>query len=220
MRAAILLPAPFAVIRAERLFFAVADRADAIRRNARLHQCRLRCVRAIVAQRQVVFRRSTLVAVSLNRELDVRVRLQEIRVSLDRRLVARTEIVLVVVEENVLHVLRERLSVRFCRRWWWRRRWLRHRYSRRGILRSAGSLRGQAIGHRIRRRNLRRTVRIDLARAFDRDVRRIRSLPGQCGRLALLNRRRVRGQRSRRSRRRWRWWRWRRLHFLFAGAQY
>ena len=62
-------------------------------------------VGAVVAQRQVVLGRAALVAVSFDGELHVGMLLQEARVRLQDLLILSGDIVAVVVEEHVLHVL-------------------------------------------------------------------------------------------------------------------
>ena len=82
VRPPVLRPAGFGAFGAERLFLAVADGANAIRRNAQRDQRLLGGVGAIVAQRQVVLGRAALVAVALDGELDVGMLLQEARIGL------------------------------------------------------------------------------------------------------------------------------------------
>src|SRR5271170_6431278 len=54
--AAVLLPALFRVVGAELLFLSVAHCAQPVWTNARIHQCLLGCVGAILAEAQVVLR--------------------------------------------------------------------------------------------------------------------------------------------------------------------
>src|SRR5512133_3322841 len=112
MRAAILLPAVFAALGAEGLFFAIADGANTVRRYACLDQRSLRGVRAVVAQRQVVLGGTTLVAMSLDGELDRGVRLQEVGIRRNGRLIAGAKVVFIIIKEDVLHVTSEGLLVR------------------------------------------------------------------------------------------------------------
>ena len=88
---AILLPAGFVRFGAERFFLAVADRLDAIAAHAALNEGILYRVGAIRAQRQVVFSGAALVAVSLNRDVDVGMLLQELRVTPARTPAGRRE---------------------------------------------------------------------------------------------------------------------------------
>src|SRR5215472_7531878 len=107
--AAVGLPALLGRLRAERFLLAVADRLDVRRVDAALDQGGLHRVGAAVAQRQVVFGRSPLVAVSLNGEAHVGMLLQEVDIALHRRLLVWTDVRLVEVKEHILHILREQL---------------------------------------------------------------------------------------------------------------
>src|SRR5581483_4463995 len=69
--AAVLLPAGFVGLGAERLFLAIADRLDAAVIHAGRHQGVLDSIGAVVAESEVVFGRTTLVAMSFNREIHV-----------------------------------------------------------------------------------------------------------------------------------------------------
>src|SRR4051812_11822598 len=111
MCAAVLLPARFVRFVAERLFLAVADGLDVPRRNSCLGQRVARRASAAVAQSKVVFRGATLVTVSLDRDLPIRMLLQERRIRGELLLRIRTDSVGVVIEEDVLHVRREQLVV-------------------------------------------------------------------------------------------------------------
>src|SRR5690242_21486859 len=71
MAAAVLRPARFVGFSAERFLFAVADRLDAAGIHARLYQCVLDGIGAVVAQSQVVLGGPALVAMSLNGEVHV-----------------------------------------------------------------------------------------------------------------------------------------------------
>src|SRR5208282_2179536 len=66
--AAVLLPAAFVRLGAERFLFAVAEGLDAIAGHSSLDDRILHRVRAIGAQGQVIFGRAALVAVSLDGE--------------------------------------------------------------------------------------------------------------------------------------------------------
>src|SRR5690348_6494438 len=103
----VLLPATFVGLRTERFLFSVTDRLDAVSADASLDQRVLHRIRPVGTQRQVVLGRSALVAMALNRDADIRVLLQELRVGLQRTLLVPPDIVLVVLEEDVLHVFRE-----------------------------------------------------------------------------------------------------------------
>jgi hypothetical protein len=60
---------------------------------------------AACTQHHVVFDRATLVAASFDREADVEVLLQKLRVGLQRALLVGLDIVLAIFEEGVLYVL-------------------------------------------------------------------------------------------------------------------
>src|SRR5579871_1548188 len=107
MSTPVLLPARFVVLGAEGLLLAIADGLDVIGRNAILNQRIFGCVGAVVAQGQVVFGGAALVAVALDGDFDVRVLLQKVGVTLNCRLLIRADIVLIVVEVDILHVLVE-----------------------------------------------------------------------------------------------------------------
>src|SRR5436309_9930638 len=81
LRAPVLLVAGLSRLGAELLLFPEAHNADTRSRNAGIHQRSLGGVRAILAQRQVVLGRATLVAVAANHDLYVLVSCQ-IRCSL------------------------------------------------------------------------------------------------------------------------------------------
>src|SRR3954463_8406546 len=82
--AAILLPASFVALAAERLFLAVADRFDAAGIDSRSSQSSLHGASALVSQTQVVLGGPTLVAVSFDRDVDVRMLAQELSIGLHR----------------------------------------------------------------------------------------------------------------------------------------
>src|SRR5208337_271838 len=102
----------FVGLGAERLFLAIADGLDPTASNSSLDERVLNCVRTIGAQGQVIFGRAALVAVSFDRDVDVGMLLQELCIALQRALLVRAHIVLVVIEVNVLHILREELLFR------------------------------------------------------------------------------------------------------------
>src|ERR1700728_287847 len=220
MAAAILLPASFVAFCAEGLFLAVADGLDPVAVDAGSGQCGLHCTGALVTQGQIVVGRSALVAVPLNRNVDVGMLIEELRVGLHRTLLIAANGGLVVVEINILHVLTEQVFGRYRRSRGRRRGRLRSRKPRHGFLGSARSFGGQVIGHRIGGRHALRAVRLHRANAIDRHVGGVAGLPGQRRRLSCLN-----GVGTYRNRsgwlRRWgRWrWRWRRC-LLLAGAQH
>src|SRR5579864_2368223 len=111
MAAAVLLPTGFVGFQAERLFFAVADRLDACRAYPGGGQGAFHGRGALVAQRQVVFRGAALVAVALNREVDIGMLIEESRVGLHRSLLIAANVGLVVVKIDVLDRLSEQILV-------------------------------------------------------------------------------------------------------------
>src|SRR5271155_3985451 len=184
MAAAILLPAAFVGLRAEGLLFAVADGLDAIASKSRLYERVFYGVGAIGAESEVVFGGATLVAVSLNRDADVGMLLQEAGIALNNALVGATDVVLVIFEINIFHVLREEFFFGCVRGFRWRRGRGIDGHASGGILSSAGAFGDEMIGGRIGRSNLARTAHIYRADAVDADVTRIRGLPAQRGGLA------------------------------------
>src|SRR5215472_6408390 len=219
MAAAVLLPAAFVGLRTERLFLAIADCLDAAGADPRRRQGVLYSVGATVTQREVVFGRSTLVAVTLDREVDARVLTQELCIALHRRLLIRTDRLGVIVEVNVLHPLREEFFLSRGRLRW--RRWRRiHGHACRRLLTSPRTLGDEMIGGRIGGRHLLRSIRLHGTDAIDAHIRRVRSLPRQRRRHSLINRVRVCRQRCGWRRRRWRRWGWGRSLLLFAGTQH
>src|SRR5579864_7530010 len=219
MATAILLPTGLVGFGAERLLLAVADRLDTAGTDATLRQRALYSARAAVAQSEVVLGGPALVTVSLDHEVDVGMLFEESDIRLQRTLLVRPNIGFVVIEVDVLYVLREQLLLSWsgCGRWWWRRR--SHGHPCRCLLCASGSLRGEGIGRRIGRGCLLRAAGLHGSNAVDAHVRGICGLPGERGGLALLNAVGTRRERGRR--RRWRrWWRWwRRWRLFMAGAQ-
>src|SRR5581483_331666 len=216
--APVLLPTLFVGLGAERLLFAVADGLDAVGADAGLHQGLLDGVGAVIAQCQVVLGRAAFVAVPLDGELDVGVLREELSVPLQRGLLVGTNVVLVIVKENVFDVLSKELLFRGRRLRRRRRRRDRHTSGR--VRGPAGSLCRQVIGRGLVGRNLLGAAGLDGAHAVvDADVGRVLCLPTQRGGLALLNGIRIGRQgRGWGGRRGW-WWRRGRCDFLFAPAQ-
>src|SRR5579863_2439123 len=118
----VLLPTGFRAFRAERLFLAVADRTDAVGWYSHRHQRLFGGVCAIVAQRQVVLGGTAFVAVPFDGETNVRVLLQELRIGLQHTLILLRDVVAVVLEEDILHILREHLRLGPVALLWRRRR--------------------------------------------------------------------------------------------------
>src|SRR5271167_4031591 len=111
MATAILLPTSLIGFGAERLLLAVADRLDIAGADPTLRQRVLHGTRPAVAQSQVVLRGPALVAVSLDHEMDVGMLRQESDIGLQGTLLIRANIGFVVIEVDVLHVLREQFLV-------------------------------------------------------------------------------------------------------------
>src|SRR6267142_1159315 len=135
MRPAIHLVALFGLVSADRLFFAIADDIDARCLNALLYEKFLRGVCTAVAKTKVVFGAAALVTVPFDGEPHVPVLPQECRVVLERGHVVRPDVGFVVVKEDVLYLLLEKIVhthyrcnwwgyPRRC--WWWRRNINRH----------------------------------------------------------------------------------------------
>ena len=157
---------------------------------------------------------------AFNHDPDCGVLLEEIGIGLQCSLLVCADIVLVVIEVDIFHALREHLFLaqRGLRRR--RRRRLADGYPRRGRLGSSRTLGGEPIRGRVRRSHLLRSAGLHRANRVNADVRRVAGLPCQRSRLAFLYRIGVSGQRCRRcGRRRW-WGRRRGRHFLFASAQH
>src|SRR2546422_165222 len=124
---AVLLPAILVVLGADRPVFAVRDGRNPVGGDTEVDEEVLGCGGAPVTQTEVILLASTLVAVTLDRELDVRVSLQEIAVTGQSRFSVRANVGLVEVEVRILHILREGFFVgHFLRRWWRRRRGVNH----------------------------------------------------------------------------------------------
>src|ERR1035437_649951 len=156
--AAVLLPAAFVRLGAERLFLAVSDCFDAVAGDSSLDELILHRIGAIGAQSEVVFGRAALVAVPLDGDVNVGMLLQEPRIALQRCLIGCAHIVLVVIEVNVLHVLREEFLLAGGRSRC-RRRWRRvDGDASGGVLGSAGAFRDQVVSGRVSRSPLARAA--------------------------------------------------------------
>jgi hypothetical protein len=111
---AILLPAIFIMLGADRLFLAVADRRQLIARQSQGREVFFGLFGARIAQRQVIFVRSALVGKSLHRQLEVRILLdnicQRLSIGLQSRFGVGTQRVLVVVEICVLNAVQQILN--------------------------------------------------------------------------------------------------------------
>jgi hypothetical protein len=193
MCSAVLLPALFVALRASRLFLAVADGTDARGRDAQLHKCVLCGRGAIVAEREIVLGRSAFVAMTLDGEVNVGMLLQVIGIRLQNGLVARAHSVRVIIEVNVLHILRKRLFFGEADFRWLLRGRPVDGDARGGFLRAAGTLGKEVISGGLRGRNLLGTAGVDRAEPVDCYVSGIRCLPAEGGRLTRVHRVRVRG---------------------------
>ena len=104
MGAAVLRPAGLGVLGAGRPLFAVADDRDTGRRHAVRDEVVHRGLGAPLAQRHVVLVGAALVAVALDQEQPVTVRLQPRRIGVEDPGVAGADLVLVEVEVHVLEL--------------------------------------------------------------------------------------------------------------------
>src|SRR4051794_35535394 len=105
--ATVLLPAGFGRFAAERLLLAVADDADAVTSNTGLNKRVLDGIGAVLAEGEVVFVGSTLVAIAADDDLESGVASQIGSVFGERSLLIAANIVCVVVEENIRDVCLE-----------------------------------------------------------------------------------------------------------------
>src|SRR5437660_9296889 len=143
MAAPVLLPALLVGFGAERLLLAITDGIDATAVDAALSQSLFDSGGAFIAERQIVFRGAALVAVAFDHKSQVGMLLQKLRCLRQRSLRIRAQVIAVIFEEHILHVAGKHLLFSF-RDWRWRRR--SNRDSRRGLLRAAGTFRGQPVG--------------------------------------------------------------------------
>src|ERR1019366_4515528 len=136
---------------------------------------------------EVVFGGAALVAVPLDGDVNVGMLLQEPRIALQRCLIGCAHIVLVVIEVNVLHVLREEFLLGGGRSRC-RRRWRRvDGDASGGVLGSASAFRDEMVGGRVSRSHLARAARVHRADSVDADVGGVRGLPSQGCRLSLVD---------------------------------
>src|SRR5581483_5094104 len=163
---------------AERLLFAVADGLDAVGADAGLHQGLLDGVGAVIAQCQVVLGRAAFVAVPLDGELNVGVLREELSVALQRGLLVGTNVVLVIVKEDIFDVLSEQFFFRGRRLR--RRRWWCDGHTSGRVRGPTGSLCREVIGHGFVGRDLFGAAGLDGAYAVvNADVGRVLRLPAQ-----------------------------------------
>lgn len=131
--APVQLPALFVVFFAESALFTVAGRIDAAGVESLADQILLRRIRPTVAKGEIVFLRSTLVAVTLDGDADCWALAEGAGIVLQSRARVIPDGVLVVIEERILDVVGEEFGIADCGR---RRRrsgrWNGHRDSRFG----------------------------------------------------------------------------------------
>src|SRR5712672_428229 len=101
MSTPVLLPAGLVRLGAERTLFPEARGLNPVGGHSGRYQCVLDRAGTAVAERQVVFSGTALVAVSLNGEGHVRMLLQECSVRLDNCLLVAAHIRLVVIKVDV-----------------------------------------------------------------------------------------------------------------------
>src|SRR6266850_2034298 len=186
--ATVLLPASLGVLQAERLFLAVADGAQPVRGDAERYEELLHGAGAAVAEAEVVFRRTTLIAVAFDGYLEPRILFQEIRGCRERGAGVWTNISLVEVEIGIAHFSQEEFVVRgpcWRRRRW---RWRIHGDGGGGARRTAGTCGGDGVGRRIGGRDLCRTLGRD-GTDFRSDGKfgGVRGVPAQGRGLALVD---------------------------------
>ena len=107
--AAILLPAILVFVSANRPILAVGNRVDAVGADSQINQEILGGGGAPVTETEVVLFAPTFVAVAFDRELDIRVRFQEVGIGRQGLLRVRTDVGLVVIEVGILHILCEEI---------------------------------------------------------------------------------------------------------------
>src|SRR6187402_190762 len=108
LSAAILLVAAFILLGAELLLLAVRDHAQTVGAHASTDERGLCGIGTIFTKGQVVLRRSALIAVTADDDFDRRVGCQIRCSTLGGGRCVRTQIIAVIAEEDVLHVLVER----------------------------------------------------------------------------------------------------------------
>src|ERR1700760_4716531 len=176
----ILLPASLVRLGAELLFLAIAHGADAIWADSPIHQRLLGRVRSVLAQGEVIFRRSAVIAIAADNHLQSRMRGQEACVLRQNSLGVGTNLVAVVIEEGRLHILLEYLllhGLSGLRRS--RRRADRETGGR--VRRTTPTPGHQVIGGRLGRGNVLRSVGVHCADAVNRDLSGIGRLPREHG---------------------------------------
>ena len=104
MSLTVLAPASLIVFGTERTFFPVADRADSICTNAGAHKHLLHCIGSTVAERQIVIDRTAFVAVTFNKNFDVRVGLKKLDIVVDRGLLICNDYETVEIKKDILNI--------------------------------------------------------------------------------------------------------------------
>src|SRR5689334_222446 len=107
MAAAVLLPALFIGLSAERLFLSEAGGRQTVCGHSGRDECLLGRLSAAIAERHVVFGGSPLIAVALDEYPPVRMLVQELCVSLESRVILRPDLIAVIVKIGILDVLIE-----------------------------------------------------------------------------------------------------------------
>jgi hypothetical protein len=114
MGAPIPLPAAFVGFRTDRAFLAVADRSQPVGRNSQLREKVTRRGRPAIAEAEVIFRRTALVAVSFNIDAGVgeigKYALQRVGIGGERRTRVVANVVRIIIEKRVPKI---RLNARF-----------------------------------------------------------------------------------------------------------
>src|SRR6478752_186010 len=181
MIAAVLLPAILVRVSALRLFLAVADGLERVRADAILLQGLLGSVGTAFTQSQVVLGGTAVIAVAFNLYAPALL-LDQLCGLCQRLLRIRTQVRLVIVEENVFDHLGKELIVGDGRRRGSRRRrggrLSGHRNLRGGFLRSGRALGGQMIGGGLRGGDGLRSAGINLV-AVEGNVGCVFGAPGE-----------------------------------------
>jgi len=167
MTTPVLLPAGFVRLGAERFFLSVADGFNPACAHACRGQSHLHGTGAAISQGQVVFGRTTLIAMSLDREVDVGMSVEELRISCDRALLIRADRFAVVVKIDILDARSEQILFRRSGAYGRGRRWSIDGYACRGILRPSRALGYEMVGGRVSGCDLLRSTRIHRTDTID-----------------------------------------------------
>ena len=109
MAAAVLLPAGLVGFHAEGLFLAIADRGEAVGRNAQADEILLDGVGAAIAESQVVFRRAAFVAMAFDGDAELRIVAEEVGGLAEGLASVSANVRLVVIEVGIADFLEEEL---------------------------------------------------------------------------------------------------------------